>query len=62
MIQRELITSSTVTRCFISALGLLLAWLLWATLMWARSSLVTPYSIMWRVKVKAKFCTALISP
>ena len=51
MVQREFITSSTVTGCFIRALGLLAAWLEWATLMAARSSLFTPYSVMWRVKV-----------
>ena len=62
MIQRESITSWTDTLCFISALGLLLAWLLCAALMWARSSLFTPYSDMCLVKLKAKFCTALIKP
>ena len=61
-IQREFTTSSTVTRCFINAFGLLLAWLLWATLTRARSSLVTPYSIMCRVKENAKLWTALARP
>ena len=61
-IQRELRTSSTVTRCFMRALGLLLAWWLWETLMWARCSFFTPYSIMWRVKAKANRCTGLTMP
>jgi hypothetical protein len=42
VIQREFSTSSTVTRCFNSAFGLLLACLLCATFTWATWALVVP--------------------
>jgi hypothetical protein len=61
-IQREAITSATVTRSLRNAFGFWEACLLWATRTWATCSDVVPYSYMWRMKVGAKFWPALRMP
>ena len=61
-IQRELSTSSTVTRSFRSAFGFWEACLLWATRTCATCADVVPYSYMWRMNVGAKLCPALRMP